>query len=94
MSTLYFLSPTDTAASGGITHLYRQADILTRNGFDAAVVHKERGFRPAWFDSKTRIVHGDDLKLAPDDYVVIPEVFAPQPFAKGVRKVTNRIVVL
>lgn len=89
MSTIYFLSPPDTEPSGGIKHLYRQADILNRNGYSAAVVHERPGFRHTWFDNRTRVVSTSEIKLAPTDFLVFPEVFGPQvsTFAKGVRKV-------
>ena len=87
MPTIYYLSPLDTAPSGGIKQLYRQVDILNRNGYSAAVVHRTPGFRHAWFRNETRIVYGPDLRLTAADILVMPEVFGHQAFARGIRKV-------
>ena len=89
VSNIYFLSPPDTEPSGGIKHLYRQVDILNRNGYSAAVVHDRPGFRHAWFENRTRVLHTQDAPINADDILVFPEVFGPQvsTFARGVRKV-------
>ncbi len=89
MSTIYFLSPPDTEPSGGIKYLYRQADILNRRGYSAAVIHDRPGFRHTWFENRTRVVCTQDTPIAADDILVFPEVFGPQvsTFARGVRKV-------
>jgi glycosyltransferase involved in cell wall biosynthesis len=89
MSCIYFLSPPDTEPSGGIKHLYRQVDILNRNGYSAAVVHDRPAFRHTWFENQTRVVHTSDVKFAADDFLVFPEVFGPQvsTFAPGAREV-------
>ncbi len=89
MSNIYFLCPTAAEPSGGIKQLYRQTDILNRNGFNAAVLHRTPGFRHTWFENRTRIVYAPDLTFTTDDFLVIPEVFGPQlaTFARGVRQV-------
>lgn len=89
MASIYFLSPPDTEPSGGIKHVYRQADILNRNGFNAAIIHQQPGFRHAWFENRTPILYPPEPKLAATDILVFPEVFGPQvaTFARGVRKV-------
>jgi glycosyltransferase involved in cell wall biosynthesis len=63
---------------GGIKVLYRHVDILNRNGYDAAIIHRKKGFRCSWFDNETRVEN--IAKINPDtfDFVVIPEVNGPR----------------
>ncbi|MBU0508953.1 glycosyltransferase [bacterium] len=78
MNTLYFICPDDNRPAGGIKVLYRHVDILNRNGYQAAIVHKKKEFRSTWFENQTRVeLHS---RIQPDrfDFVVIPEVFGPR----------------
>lgn len=52
---IYFLCPDNVSATGGVKQLYRQVDILNRNGFNACILHKNKGFRSTWFENETII---------------------------------------
>lgn len=55
--TLYFLCPDQKQPTGGVKQIYRQVDVLNKNGFDAKVVHAKKGFRVKWFKNQTPIIH-------------------------------------
>jgi glycosyltransferase involved in cell wall biosynthesis len=76
-NTVYVLSPDNDKPAGGIKILYRHVDVLSRNGFSAAVLHQQRGFRCRWFDNDTPIVYLPDIRLSDTDYLVIPEIYGP-----------------
>jgi glycosyltransferase involved in cell wall biosynthesis len=81
MNFIYYVCPDDNSPTGGIKVLYRHVDILNRNGFQAAVVHKRKGFRCTWFENSTRIEYDGRFKADRFDYVVVPEVFGPHATA-------------
>lgn len=56
MSHIYFICPDLKTPSGGIKELYRQVDVLNKNGFKASVVHGNKHFRVNWFKNDTPIV--------------------------------------
>ncbi|MPT36250.1 MAG: glycosyltransferase family 1 protein [Flavobacterium sp.] len=58
---IYFICPDTKAPIGGIKQLYRQVDILNRNGFNASILHKKKRFRHKWFENKTRIEYNFPL---------------------------------
>ncbi|MBV8328189.1 glycosyltransferase [Chryseobacterium sp.] len=58
---LYFVCPTNPHPSGGVKQIYRMVDILNKNGFNAAVVHKKAGHREQWFPNTTKVVHNPYL---------------------------------
>jgi hypothetical protein len=70
--TIYYVSPDLARPSGGVRTIYRHVDTLNATGFDAAVLHTQRGFRCRWFDNDTRIV-APPLELTSRDLLVIPE---------------------
>ncbi len=78
MSRIYILSPDNDKPSGGIKILYRHADVLNANGFSAAILHQHPGFRCTWFSNNTRIEYLSQVKVNPDDFIVIPEIFGPR----------------
>jgi glycosyltransferase involved in cell wall biosynthesis len=89
VNKLYFLSPDDNSPVGGIKVLYRHVDILNENGFQAAIVHKKKGFRCTWFENQTRVEYRQTLQPDPFDFAVIPEIHGPRlaemvPLAKKV----------
>lgn len=75
--TIYVLSPENNQPSGGIKILYRHADVLNRNGIDAAVLHQRPGFRCDWFEHDTRIRYLPQVQMTADDFLVIPEIYGP-----------------
>jgi glycosyltransferase involved in cell wall biosynthesis len=89
VNNLFFLSPDDNSPVGGIKVLYRHVDILNQNGFQAAIVHKKKGFRCTWFENQTRVEYRQNLQPDPFDFAVIPEIHGPRlaemvPLAKKV----------
>lgn len=51
---IYFLCPVNRKPSGGVKQIYRMADLLNKNGFEAYVVHKKK-HREKWFSNNTAI---------------------------------------
>lgn len=86
---LYFFCPDTVAPSGGVRRIYRHVDILNANGYSAAVVHWQRGFRCSWFENETTVTYQADVNLRSQDYLVIPEVWQPiiAERTKGYKKV-------
>src|SRR5581483_2680898 len=90
---IYVLCPDHNAPSGGIKKLYRHVDVLNRNGFEAWILHRKRGFRCTWFANTTRI---DTYARAiaaivrdQESYLVFPEIYGAEigEYAPGVKKV-------
>ena len=54
---LYFICTENKKPVGGIKQLYRQVDILNKNGFNAFIVHRKKGFRHKWFENETKIIY-------------------------------------
>jgi Glycosyl transferases group 1 len=52
---IYFVCPDNLTPTGGVKQIYRQVDILNKNGFNACVLHKKKGFRSNWFKNSTKI---------------------------------------
>lgn len=58
---LLFIAFDTHTASGGIKQLYRQVDVLNKNGFRAYIVHGIYGFKCTWFDNATPILYSSRL---------------------------------
>ena len=86
---IYFYCPDFVPPSGGIQKMYLQVDVLNRNGFPAAIVHTQAGFRCNWFNNQTRILYGENVRPGANDFVVVPEVAGPYMArtGPGIRKV-------
>ena len=86
---IYLYCPDDNAPNGGIRKIYNHADVLNRNGFEAAVVHLKPGFRCTWFQNDTRVVYAQTVRPLAEDFIVAAEVFGPDIAltAPGIRKV-------
>jgi glycosyltransferase involved in cell wall biosynthesis len=52
---IYFICPDNSKPAGGVKQIYRQVDILNKNGFNACVLHKKKGFKSNWFENSTKI---------------------------------------
>lgn len=48
---IYFVCPNNKQATGGVKQIYRQVEILSKNGFNACVLHEKIGKKEKWFDS-------------------------------------------
>ena len=59
--------------------IYTHVRLLCANGIDAAVLHSEPGFRPAWmaFDAP-RVYLGNGFRATESDLLVVPEVHAAE----------------
>ncbi|EDP69663.1 hypothetical protein FBALC1_05743 [Flavobacteriales bacterium ALC-1] len=54
---LLFVCPDINKPSGGIKQIYRQVNILSDSGYNAFILHENRGFRCTWFNNKTPVVY-------------------------------------
>jgi hypothetical protein len=60
--------------AGGIRRLYRHVEILSRNFYDARILHHSPGFKVKWFESDAPISYLDSgFSFSPTDVLVIPE---------------------
>lgn len=68
-SRIYVVCPDLEQAAGGVKQIYRQADILDRNGVDAFVLHQAKGFRVRGFSTEARIAYNRRIfeELAPPE---------------------------
>lgn len=72
MRRIIFLNPfAKTEISGGIKTTYRHAELLSELGFDA-VVYQPEG-RPAWFETRARVITSESIAASRDDVLVFPE---------------------
>lgn len=54
---IYFVCPDEKKNSGGVKQIYRQVDILNKNGYHASVLHGKKGFKANWFAHSTHIIY-------------------------------------
>ncbi|MDD4179472.1 MAG: hypothetical protein PHH14_05435, partial [Candidatus Margulisbacteria bacterium] len=89
MSNIYYLCPDSNEPIGGIKVLYRHVDVLNKNNLKAFILHQKKDFKCSWFENETKISYFTDIQFAPDDYLVIPEVYGPKlsSLAPGIKKV-------
>jgi Glycosyl transferases group 1 len=85
---IVFLCPPVSVINGGIKHIFRMAEALIAEGFEA-VVFEQNGQRPAWFASTAPIVgqgvfspESDHLYVLPEDQPHILSDFARLPQRK------------
>ena len=78
MNVIYVLSPDDNRPVGGIKMLYRHVDMLNAHGYQAAIVHRKKGFRCTWFENETRVEYLARIEPDTFDFVVVPEVNGPK----------------
>lgn len=71
-ATIYYLCPDTPIQSAGIRRLYRHVQMLSRNGFDAHILHLQHGFRRPDL-SEVSIRYLDGIRFNSGDIVVIPE---------------------
>lgn len=88
MTRIYYYCSANRTPTGGNKVTYRHVDILNQLGFDACVLHPKSGFRYDSFDHQPPVLGLDQLRLRPDDLLVMPEDGGPGMcrFARGVRK--------
>lgn len=56
--------------------IYYHVSTLVNNGYNAAVVHNEIGFRLTWLDLKVPVLYFSELDFFENDILVVPEVMA------------------
>ncbi len=61
MQHIYFICPDLNTPSGGIKQIYRQVDILNKNGFNAYILHKTPNFRCTWFSNSTKVLYNQQV---------------------------------
>src|SRR3954467_2322635 len=71
---IYFFCPDLPHVLGGVRQTYRHVDVLNENGFDAAIVHRKRGFKPTWFEHRPPVKY-EPLTLGKSDISVYPEIW-------------------
>jgi hypothetical protein len=86
--TIYVFAPDLNHPLGGMRMLYRHADILNANGFQAYIVHSSRDFQINWFEHSTLVLRGR-IEMKPDDIAVYSEIGGLNitEWAKGKRAV-------
>ncbi|KZR70231.1 hypothetical protein PMIT1313_00540 [Prochlorococcus marinus str. MIT 1313] len=76
---LFVCYPDTNSPIGGVKQIYRQAELLQQNGWDALVLQQEPGFRADWFESKARVIdlksYLDSPPTADHDLIVLPETW-------------------
>lgn len=87
--TVYFLTPDHSAPTGGIRVIYRHVDILNECGMNAAVLHRQAGFRCTWFEHTTKVTDVSAVTIRGGDILVVPEVdvMALEGVPSGIRHV-------
>jgi len=72
--TVYVYCFDDNNPAKGIKTLYRQVDLLNKNGISAQIVHQRPGFRCTWFTNETSVTWWDQTKFTQNDTILLPEV--------------------
>lgn len=72
--TVYVYCFDDNNPAKGIKTLYRQVDLLNKNGISAQIVHQQPGFRCTWFEHETLVTWWDQTKFTQNDTILLPEV--------------------
>ena len=92
MERILYICPDFAPPSGGIKRLYTHVQILRDNGYDAYIVHFNKGFRPTWFDHSVPIIYfSDNPSFSSTDVLVIPEVFPG--LIKKLKDVPRKVVI-
>jgi len=88
-STIYFFCPDLPHPLGGVRQTYRHVDILNANGFDARIVHRQKGFKIKWFEHDTRVIYEPAPVRKSIDVGVFPEIWGPNiaKWGKNIRRV-------
>ena len=58
---IFFLSPDNKKATGGVKQLYRQVDVLNKNGYEAYILHKKIGHKSNFFKNETNIKYNSKI---------------------------------
>ena len=87
--SIYFFCPDLAHVLGGIKQTYRHVDVLNANGFDAWIVHRQKGFKIRWFEHDTRVMYEPAPVRKSVDVGVFPEIWGPNidKWGKNIRRV-------
>lgn len=81
---IYFLvQDTKGNAKGSIRYIYQMAMVLKENGFNPIMLHEKNDYVGVseWLDESYmsslphRVIEGQNLEIAPEDFLVVPEIF-------------------
>lgn len=78
--TIFYRCHDHNRPTGGQKDTYQHVDVLNRNGCEAYVVHRDKGFRVTWFENATPVIDGAtfiDMFNTDDDLLVLPEDLGP-----------------
>ncbi len=90
---IFYLCPDFATPSGGVKRLYTHVEILKENGYDAYIMHYNKGIVLDWFESDAPVMYfSDSPQFDPEDVIVIPEGFSD--IMKQFEPLPNRKVVI
>jgi hypothetical protein len=75
---IFFFYPDFAHPVGGMRIAYRHVDLLNKLGHRARMVHRAKGFRCTWFENATPVLAAEDVRVRPEDIVVLPEIVEPR----------------
>jgi len=75
--TVYVYCFDENEPTGGIKKLYRQVDLLNKNGISAKILHQRAGFRCSWFENTTPVTSWTEAHFTTADTLLVPEVLGP-----------------
>lgn len=58
---IYFICPSSVTPTGGVKQIYKQVDILNKNGFNAVILHEHVKYKNKWFENDTRIEYNKSI---------------------------------
>jgi glycosyltransferase involved in cell wall biosynthesis len=81
---IYFLvQDTKGNAKASVRYIYQMAKTLKDNGFNPIILHEKSDYAgvASWLDEEYmllphRVIEGQNLEVSPEDFIVVPEVFA------------------
>jgi glycosyltransferase involved in cell wall biosynthesis len=83
-SKVIFLSPdTKGNAKASVSYIYRMARVLKDNGVDVNILHEKNDYinPTSWLsfdvsDIEHKSIENNDLKVGPQDFIFVPEIYA------------------
>lgn len=92
---LLFVCPDIQKPSGGIKQIYRQVDVLNKNGFEAYILHDNPGFKCNWFANKTPVLYSPSLFKDLVELKLQAQLSVKQKLKgavkQGIKKAKNRV---
>jgi hypothetical protein len=78
----FFVQDTKGNAKASVSHTYRMALTLKKNGFNPIILHEQKDYAGVteWLGSEYmelphNSVEGQQLEISPEDFIIIPEIF-------------------